>query len=242
MDPNGKIALVTGAGVRVGRAIALALAKGGADVAIHYGRSSEPAQQVAREIRALGRRAELFSADLNDAAQIQQLIEQVGRAFGRLDILVNNASVYEATPIDTLTAEQWDQQFAINVRAPALCVHHALPLMTAGGAIVNITDINAERGRANYVAYSASKGALLTLTKTLARALAGRNIRVNSVAPGVAAWPPTATEEQKARILAQIPMGRAGTPEDIASGVVFLVGNDYITGQNLRIDGGWLIA
>ena len=154
-------------------------------------------------------------------------------------MLVNNASLYEPTPIETLTAESWDRQMAVNARAPALCVRHALGLMPSGSAIVNITDTHAETGRSTFIAYSASKGALLTLTKTLARALAARNIRVNAVGPGVAAWPPTATEAVKAKVLAQVPLGRAGRPEDIAAAVVFLASHDYITGQHLRVDGGW---
>ena len=239
MDLHGKIAMVTGGAVRVGRAIALALARGGADVALHYGRSADAAGEVADAIRRLGRRAEAFPADLSDPAQIERLLSQVAEAFGRLDVLVNSAAVYYATPIDALTAEQWDRELAVNARAPALCVRHALPLMSAGGAIINITDASAESGRGGYVAYAASKGALLSLTRSLSKALAPRNIRVNSVAPGVAAFPASADDAYKAKILAGVPMRRAGTPEDIAAAVVFLATSDYITGQNLRVDGGW---
>lgn len=239
MDLTGKIALVTGGAVRVGRAISLALARAGTDIALHYGHSADAARATAADIAALGRRVETISTDLAQPAEIEKLLARVGQVFGRLDVLVNSASLFDPTPIGSLTAEQWDRQFAVNARAPALCVHHALGLMSGGGAIINLTDTHAATGRSSFVAYSASKGALLTLTKTLARALASRNIRVNSVAPGVAAWPPAATEAVKAKVLAQVPLGRPGSPEDIAAAVVFLAGHDYITGQDLRVDGGW---
>ena len=242
MELTGKIALVTGGAVRVGRAIALALAREGADIALHYGRSADKAVATAGEIAVLGRRAEIFSADLADPAQIERLFAEVGAKFGRLDVLVNSASVYDRTPLETLTAEQWDREFAINARAPALCIRHALPLMTRGGAIVNITDIAAEKGWGGFGAYCASKAALLTFTRSAARALAGRNIRVNSVAPGVAAWPEGKSEVDRQKVLAHVPMGRPGTPQDIASAVVFLVKSEYITAQNLRVDGGWVMS
>jgi pteridine reductase len=239
VDLTGKNALVTGGARRVGRAIALALAREGADLAIHYHQSEGEARATAEEIRGLGRRCELLRADLADASQIEAMFAALRARFGRLDILVNSAAVYHRTPIEELTAEQWDAELAINARAPALCIRHAVPLMGAGGAIVNIADIAADKGFAGYPAYCASKGALLALTKSAARALAARNIRVNAVSPGVAVWQEGASDEQKAKVLAQIPMKRPGTPEDIAAAVVFLAKHDYITGQNLRVDGGW---
>ena len=239
MELNGRAALVTGAGRRVGRAIALALAREGADLAIHYGRSAEAAAHVADEIRRLGRRAETFQADLADPAQIARLFAQVGQVFGLLDVLVNSAAVYDRTPIDTLTAEEWDREMALNARAPALCIRHALPLMASGGAIVNITDVSAEVAMPGYPAYCASKAALLAVTRSAAKALARRGIRVNAVAPGVASWQEGATEEQKRVVLAHIPLGRAGTPEDVAESVVFLCRQEYVTGQTLHVDGGW---
>ncbi len=253
MELAGKIALVTGGAVRVGRAIALALAREGANMAVHYGRSEDAARAVKTEIEAMaraeegggkGRRAEVFQANLADPRQIERLLAAVGEAFGRLDVLVNCAAVYDRTPLETLTADQWDAEFTVNARAPALCIRHALPLMAGGGAIVNITDISAEKAWPGYPAYCASKAALVALTKSAAKALAPRGIRVNSVAPGVAAWPAGVTESDPhaRKVLAQVPMGRAGTPEDIAAAVVFLAKSDYITGQNLRVDGGWCTA
>lgn len=239
MELPGKIALVTGGAKRVGRAISLALARAGAELAVHYHHSADEAKAAAKEIRGLGRRCELFDADLSNPAQIEAMFAAVRGAYGRLDVLVNSAAVYHRTSIETLTPEQWDAELVVNARAPALCIRHAIALMPAGGAIVNIADIAAERGSPGYPAYCASKAAVLGLTKSTARALAGRAIRVNAVSPGVAVWPPDISEERKAMVLAQVPMKRAGTPEDIAAAALFLLRQDYITGQNLRVDGGW---
>lgn len=242
MELAGKIALVTGGAHRVGRAIVLALAQGGADIALHYCRSTDAARATARDVRATGRRAELFQADLARPEAIRGMFEAIADSFGRLDVLVNNAGVYHRTPIETLTADEWDAEMAVNVRAPALCIRHGVPLMPDGGAVVNITDIAAEKGFGGYPAYCASKAALLGLTRSAARALAGRNIRVNAVAPGAAAWQEGITEKEKERVLAQVPMKHTGRPEDVAAAVVFLVRHDYITAQSLRVDGGWHMA
>ncbi len=241
MELNGKIALITGAARRVGRAVSIAMAKAGADVIVHYHRSAGDAASLAGEIRAAGRRATLVQADLADPRQIDAMFEMVSAEFGRLDVLVNNAAVYHRTPIETLTAEQWDAEFAVNARAPALCITHAVKLMPDGGMIVNITDIAAEKTWPGYPAYCASKAALLALTKSAAMALAP-NIRVNSVAPGAILWNDDTTEETKRQVLAHVPMNRPGRPEDIAAAVLFLIGSDYITGQNIRVDGGWNMA
>ena len=240
MELHQKLALVTGSARRIGRAIAIELARAGADIAVHYGRSQAQARDTAEQIRRLGRRAELFQADLRQPEQIASLLAAVGQAFGRLDVLVNSAAIYDRTPLAELTAEQWDTQMAVNARAAALCIRHALPLMReAGGAIINITDISAEKPWPGYAAYCASKAALVALTKSAAKALAGLKIRVNAVAPGVAEWHQGATEAQKQAVLAQVPLRRAGSAADVAAAVVFLARQDYITGQNLRVDGGW---
>ena len=242
MELTGKVALVTGAARRLGRSIALALARAGADVAIHCHRSVASAAQTREEITALGRRAEVFPADLADPWRIEELFAAVARFFPRLDVLVNNAAVYAPTPIETLTAEQWDAHAAVNARAPALCIRHAIALMPAGGVIVNIADATGPSGRADYPAYCASKAALAALTRSAARSLARRNIRVNAVSPGVALWHEDASESEKSAVIAQVPMKRAGTGEDVAAAVLFLIRSDYITGQDLRVDGGWHMA
>ncbi|MHC4981915.1 MAG: SDR family NAD(P)-dependent oxidoreductase [Planctomycetota bacterium] len=239
MDLDGSVAMVTGAARRIGRAIALALAEAGAHVALHYRRSASDAEATAEAIRAAGRRAELFQADLADPTAIAAMFAAVRETFGRLDILVNNAASYARTPIETLTASQWDSQMAVNARAPALCIRHAIELMGEGGAIINIADIAAEKPFAGYPAYCASKAALVALTKAAAKALAGRNIRVNAVAPGVAVWQDDLSDKQKREVLSQVPMQRAGSASDVGAAVVFLAQHDYITAQTLRVDGGW---
>jgi pteridine reductase len=240
MRLQDKVALVTGSAKRVGRAIAEALAAAGADVAIHFGRSADAAGETAEHIRqTTGRRAEVFQADLTQPDEIKRLFRQVGEAFGRLDVLVNNAGVYHRTPLRELTAEQWDAEMAVNARAQALCIRCALPLMADGGAIVNIADIAAEKGWGGYPAYCASKAAVIALTKSAAKALAGRGIRVNSVSPGVVMWADEQHDEDHDVVLAQVPLGRAGSAADVAAAVMFLIGNDYVTAQNLRVDGGW---
>ena len=243
MDLTQKIALVTGSARRVGRVIAEALASAGADIAIHYGRSADAAAEAAEHIRrTTGPRVEVFQADLTKPDEIERLFRQVAEAFGRLDVLVNSAGVYHRTPISDLTAEQWDAEMAVNARAPALCIRCALPLMTDGGAIVNIADVAAEKGWAGYTAYCASKAAVIALTKSAARALAKRGIRVNSVSPGIVMWADDRPDENRQAILAQVPLGRPGSAADIAAAVMFLIGNDYVTAQNLRVDGGWHTA
>lgn len=243
MELGGKTALVTGGAKRVGRGICLALARAGADVAVHYGSSADEALKLADEIRGMGRRAATFAADLSQPPQIEAMFVELSRVMPRLDVLVNCAAVYHRTPLETLTAQQWDAEMAVNARAPALCIRHAMPLMAGGGAIINISDSAAEKGPPNYPAYCASKAAVEALTRSAARALAARNIRVNAVAPGVAAWPADVAGEEleqlRRRTLKLVPMGREGTPEDIASAVVFLAASDYITAQILRVDGGW---
>ncbi|HOD83353.1 MAG: 3-oxoacyl-(acyl-carrier-protein) reductase FabG [Planctomycetes bacterium ADurb.Bin126] len=240
IDLSGKIALVTGASQRLGKAIATALARSGADVALHYHASADAARAAADELRALGRRVELFQADLAQPERIEALFAQVRDAFGRLDILVNNAARYERTPIDTLTAEQWDAQMALDARAPALCIRFALPLMPAGSAVVNITDVSADRPWGGYVAYCAAKAALQAVTRAAARALAPRSIRVNAVAPGAILWQDESPDDRQA-VLRHVPLGRTGTPDDVAQAVLFLAANDYVTGQTLRVDGGWVM-
>jgi len=242
MELDGKFALVTGGARRVGRAIALALARGGANVAVHYNSSAAEAEKVAGEICAIGRRAETIQADLSHPGEIKKMFAELAASFGRLDVLVNCAAVYDRTPLETLTAEQWDRQFAVNARAPALCISGALPLMAGGGAIINIADIGAEKGWGGYPAYCASKAALISLTKSAARALAKSNIRVNCVSPGVAVWQEGLDETVKKKVVSRIPMNRPGRPEDIAAAVVFLARQDYITAQNLRVDGGWCMG
>ena len=238
MELDGKTALVTGAAKRIGSAIALELARSGSDIALHYHTSSDDARTTAGEIEHLGRRCETFQADLSDPKQIADLFDAVPETFGCIDVLVNNAAICERTPLESLTPEQWDRHFDLNARAAALCISKAAPLMTRGGVIINIADVSGDSPWAGYPAYCASKAALLALTRSAAKALAP-TIRVNAVSPGAVLWSDGIPDQQRRRVLEHIPMKRTGTPQDIAAAVLLLAQNDYITGQNIRVDGGW---
>jgi len=241
MDIQGTTALVTGAAKRVGKSIAIDLALAGANIVVHYHESADQARACAEEIRSLGVSCELLGADLSEPGQIDELFGAVKANFGKLDILVNNAAVCKSTPLSSLTADLWDDQFSVNARAAALCISRASKLMPPGGAIVNIADVGAGIGWGGYSAYCASKAALVALTKSAAKALAPK-IRVNAVSPGIVDWSDDISEVRKQTVIAHIPMNRAGSPKDIASAVVFLLQQDYITGQELRVDGGWHMA
>lgn len=243
MEIKGKVALVTGSAKRVGKGIAVALAQAGAGVIVHYNHSREPAEKTAAQIRQLGVEALVVQADLQHPDQIAEMFETITNHFGHLEILVNSAAAYDPTPIDELTAEQWDKQMTTNARAPALCIRYAIPLMHLhGGAIINITDIQLRRPRADFIAYTASKGALLALTRACAKALAERNIRVNCISPGIAEFNENDAPEKVRKMLDEIPLHRSGSPEEIGQAAVFLVEHDYITGQELRVEGGWLLT
>lgn len=242
MELTGKVALVTGSAKRLGRAIALALGRAGANVLVHYNRSRDEAEKTAGEIRALGVQAVTHKCDLADAEQIAGMFRAVNDRFGRLDVLVNSASVFYRTRLGEVTPRQWEELMTINARAPLLCMQHAAALMAdrgQGGCIVNITDISAERPWAGYPAYCASKAALKSLTESAAKALAARRIRVNAVAPGMILPPAGTSPQTSERLIRRAPLGRSGRPEEVASAVIFLAENDYVTGQTIRVDGGW---
>lgn len=239
---TGKIALVTGGGTRVGAAIVRALAGAGCDVLVHYARSAAGARAVAEDVARLGRRATLFQADLTDRARLDRLAAEALASAGRLDVLVHNAANFERVEPEALTAEAWDRAFALNVTAPYLLTTALAPaLRAARGSVVAITCLSAERPWKNYLPYSASKAALANLVKGLAKGLAP-DVRVNAVAPGTVMAPADYDEETLARIRAGVPLGRLGAAEDVARAVVFLVSNDYITGQTIAVDGGRSVA
>jgi NAD(P)-dependent dehydrogenase (short-subunit alcohol dehydrogenase family) len=236
----GRVALVTGAGVRVGRAIALELAAAGCDVAVHHRRSAAAAREVCGQARDLGVRAEAVSADLASAASIEEMFGEIRRLFGRLDILVNSAAVFRRTPVDTLTEEDFDFHVSANLKGPYLCCIHAVRLMreAGGGSIVNIADVAAERPFASHVPYCVSKAGLVMLTRSLAKGLAPA-IRVNAVAPGTVLFRDDETREQRDHVVRRIPLGRIGTPEDVARAVRFLcMEAPHVTGAVLPVDGG----
>lgn len=243
----GKKALVTGAGVRLGRAIALALAEAGAWVAVHHHRSNAGAQQVVARIVEGKRDAFAVRADLSQPDDVERMFEQVDAKFeGTLDILVNSAGIMERADAADITPERWQRLFALNVESALWCAQHARTRMlanaTPGGAIVNVTDISAARPWRGYAHYCASKAALESLTKSLALEWAP-GIRVNAVAPGAVLLPDATPAEEAARLQAAIPAGRLGSAEDVAETVVFLAGGpQYVTGQVIAVDGGRSIS
>lgn len=240
---TSKVALVTGGARRVGAAICRCLHARGLDVAIHCRFSLNDAQALAAELEsARPASTAIVVADLLDTDAMTRLVDRVLHRFGRLDCLVNNASTFYPTPIGGTTAAQWTDLFGTNLKAPFFLSQAAQPaLAAAGGAIVNIVDIHADRPMDGYSVYSAAKAGLVTLTRALAREM-GPAVRVNAVAPGAIMWPETGEwdhEAVRAPIIESTPLERIGTPEDIAGAVAFLLLDaPFVTGQVLAVDGG----
>lgn len=245
MSLQGKVVLVTGAARRVGRVIALAFAAKGARVAVHYNTSVSEAKRVAQAVKTLsGADAEVFRANLVDAAAPQKLADAVARRFGAIDILVNSASLYERTPLAVASADDWDRQMAVNARAPFFLAQACAPWLkrSGEGVVLNIADWSGHRPYADYGPYCASKAALLCVNKSLARALAP-DIRVNAILPGPVLSPEGMPEGEKRKIAEATLLKRLGTPEAVARACVFLAEfADYSTGAELTVDGGRLIA
>lgn len=239
MELDGRVALVTGAAHRVGRAIALRLAQARCHVGVHYRRSTAEAAATAAACRAQGVDAEVFQADLSDPAAADRLVRGVLARFGRLDVLVNNASVFERMSLAAFDLEAWERTLRVNLTAPMVLTCAAgEALRRAGGRVINLCDATGARPGPDYLAYVVSKGALETLTRALARALAPE-VNVVGIAPGIAAWPEDYDQRTRNRLIAKVPLGRGGTPEDIAAAVHFVLSEgDYITGVILPIDGG----
>jgi NAD(P)-dependent dehydrogenase (short-subunit alcohol dehydrogenase family) len=234
-----RAALVTGAGKRIGRAIALALGADGWAVAVHYGRSREAAEEVAGEISRRGGRAVALAADLAEEAAVAALVPRAAAALGPLGCLVNNASVFENDGALTATRESWNRHLEINLRAPFLLMQHfarALPA-EASGAVINILDERVWNLTPYFVSYTVSKAALWALTQSMALALAPR-IRVNAIGPGPTLPSPRQSEEQFRRQQQIMPLGRGTTPEEIAAAVRFILSAPAMTGQMIALDGG----
>ncbi len=234
----GRVALVTGAGRRVGRAIALALGARGMRVVVHYNGSAEGAHDTARRIRESGGLATVIQADLLDVGECERLVDRAIEWEGGLAALVNSAAMMERTPVGETSATSWDAMFALNVRAPYFLAQRAAPaLRDATGAIVNIADLAAYETWPAYVPHGMTKAAVVQMTRGLAHALAP-GIRVNAVAPGVVLLPEGCDEHAAERLRATTPLKRLGTPEDVAGAVVYLLEADYVTGEVLTVDGG----
>lgn len=238
---NNKVALITGAARRIGAAIATSLHQSGADVAIHYRGSADEAAALADKLNAQRPdSATTFSSDLNDTASLPQLIADVLDWHGRLDILVNNASSFYATPIGEINEDHWDDLIGSNLKGPLFLSQAAAPsLREANGTIINIVDIHGQRPLRSHTVYGVAKAGLAMLTRSLAKDLAPE-VRVNGVSPGAILWPEDEmSEETKDIILKQIPLDRAGDPDDIAGCVLYLAQDaGYVTGQIIAVDGG----
>lgn len=239
MELLGKVALVTGGAIRVGKAIALGLADAGADIVLNYHSSVAAAMETAAEIEAKGRRVLPFQADLAEEEQIGALVASAVARLGRLDVLVNSASVWRRTPWGELDEVAWDQSLEVDLKGAFLCVKAAAPHLAAhgDGAIVNIVDLSALLPFPNMLAHSVAKAGLLNMTYALAMELAPE-VRVNAVAPGPVLPPPGYDAKLVAATARRTLLGRWGKPEDVAQAVVFLVQASFITGVVLPVDGG----
>ena len=242
MRLEGTAALVTGAGRRIGQAIAIGLARAGCDVAVHYHGSAQGAEETARAIRSAGRRAELLRADLSDAAAARGLADQAARLFKRLDIVINSAAIMVREPVEDVTPESWDATLDLNLRAMFFVSQGAIPhLRRAKGKIVNLADVAGLEPWPAYIPHCVSKAGVVMLTKALAAALAP-DIAVNAVAPGPVLLPEEWDAATRERIRATTPLGRIGAPADVVAAVRFLLADtDFVTGTVLVVDGGSLI-
>ena len=238
MEIDGRVALVTGAGTRVGRVIALALGKAGMRVAVHYARSERGAREVADQIIGFGSEARTLPGDLTDPATGPRLVEHTAKVFGGLDVLVNSAAVMLRTPIGEVLVEDWDAMFALNLRAPFFLSQAAARVMgDRGGVIVNIADLAAFETWKGYIPHAITKAGIVQMTRGLAHALAPK-IRVNAVAPGSVLLPEGWTQEQADKLISTTPLKRLGSAEDVAQAVMYLICADYVTGETVIVDGG----
>jgi len=242
MDLTDRVALVTG-GRRIGIVVARELARSGADVALVYRRSRPEADEAADTVRTVGRRALVLQADLADGDACSRVVDETVREFGRLDVLVNMASRYEAKALDDLSIGDWDAQLSIDLRAAWLCAKAAIPHMRGvrGGRIINFADWVAASGRPRYrgyLPYYVAKAGVIALTQALALELASDRILVNAIAPGPIVPPEGTSAEESAQVEQATPLGRWGSEIEIAKIVLALVESDFVTGETIRVDGG----
>jgi len=242
MNPLDRTVLITG-GKRIGAAIAVDLAQRGMNVALSYHRSRTEAEDAAASVRAAGRQAGLIRADVSQARECERLVNEAARSLGRLDVLVNMASVYRSVPLDDTDESVWDSTVAVDLKAAFLCARAAITHLRAagGGRIINFTDWVAASGRPRYkgyLPYYVAKRAVIGLTEALALELAADQILVNAIAPGPILAPPGTTEEELKAVEASTPVGRWGGEQEIVKAVAFLIESDFVTGETIRVDGG----
>jgi len=242
MELAGRVALITG-GRRIGAAVATELARSGADIALVYRRSRAEAEETADTLRALGRRVFLVQADLSSPESCNRVVDETVDALGRLDVLVNMASIYISKPLDEVTVDDWNSQIAVDLTAAWLCARAAVPHMRRlrGGRIINFSDWVARSGRpryTGYLTYYVAKAAVIALTEALALELAPDQILVNAIAPGPIVAPESTSDDEFAKVERATPLGRWGGEVEIAKAVLALIDSDFITGETIRVDGG----
>ncbi len=237
-----RAALVTGAGKRIGRALALALADAGYDVAVHYNASSTEAEEVASLIKAKGRKSAAIGADLSSEDETAALVGKAASALGPLSLLVNSASVFEHDDITSMTRESWDLHMAVNARAPLKLAQDFAAQAPRGSLIVNLIDQRVLKLTPQFLSYTASKSALFTLTKTLAQALGPKGIRVNAIGPGPTLKNPRQSEEDWTRQNEATILGHGATTEDMCGARLYLLSARSVTGQMIAVDGGQHLA
>jgi NAD(P)-dependent dehydrogenase (short-subunit alcohol dehydrogenase family) len=246
MNLQNRVVIITG-GKRIGRVVAQQLAERGADIVLSYRGSKAEADETVCDVQRRGRRAIAVAADVSNASDCARLVASAREAFGRVDALVNMASVYGSTPFDDLTESGWDRDLGINLKSAFLCAKAAIPVMraTGGGRIVNFADWLARSGRPNYrgfVSYYVAKAGIVALTESLALELAADQILVNAIAPGPILAPPDMDPTEVAAVAAATPVGRWGGELEIAKAVLTLIETDFITGETIRVDGGRHVA
>lgn len=242
MNLTDRGVLITG-GRRIGRVVALELAARGAHIALSYRTSKVDAEETAEAVRARGRRAVVVQADLSRAADCETLVASAARELGRLDVLINMASMYVSKPFDELTEHDWDLNLTVDLKAAFLCARAAVPFLrqAGGGRIVNFSDWVARSGRPRYrgfLPYYVAKAGVIALTEALALELAADDILVNAVAPGPIVAPPDTSDDELEAVEKATPLGRWGGEQEIAKTVVALIESDFITGETIRVDGG----
>lgn len=232
-----KVALVTGAGHRVGRAFAVALGQRGYEVAVHFHAASGPADETVNVIEQAGGKARKFSGDLMSSGGPVSLVESVFDQMKRLDVVINSAAVMLRTPVDEITVEEWDRIFALNLRAPFFVAQAAAKVMTEGGVIINIADLAAFETWPAYVPHAISKAGVVKMTESLARVFAPK-VRVNAIAPGAILLPDDWDEDAARKFASTTPLKRLGSPDDAVGAMLYLLDASYVTGETIVVDGG----